>query len=85
MTGGECKMVVVITRQGVDYMVELTTGWRFVRFEPPVKQLFGGVNPDDAYTDKGFTDQTIVKAAVEWAEGQKVYDGNPLQVQFIKE
>ena len=77
-------MELVITQQGFDYMVELKSGMAGVYYDPPVKQLFGGVNPDDAYTDGGFKPDTIIPAAEDWASKQKIYDGKPLKVRVIK-
>ena len=59
-------MKVVITKTGFDYEVELRPDCG--RFLPEVKQLFGGKNPNDAYTDNAFDDTTIRQAAVRWAE-----------------
>lgn len=59
-------MKVVITKTGFDYEVELRPDCG--RFLPEVKQLFGGKNPNDAYTDRAFDDTTIRQAAVRWAE-----------------
>lgn len=78
-------MDLVITMQGFDYMVELKSGLAGVYYDPPIKQLFGGVNPYDAYTDGGFTPDTIVEAAEKWAKDQSIFDGKPLKVRVIKE
>lgn len=59
-------MKVIITKTEYDYMVELKPD--FGNYVPEVKQLFGGKNPNDAYTDNAFDDTTIRQAAVRWAE-----------------
>lgn len=78
-------MELVITQQGFDYMVELKTGMRGVYFDPPVKQLFGGVNPDDSRTWGGYHPHEIIHAARLWAIDQEVYDNKPLKVKIVKE
>ena len=72
-------MKLVITKVGFDYMVELKPALKGSQFVPPVKQLFGGVNPNDAYTDKGYTDLTIEKAALEWARSHKISVGRTIK------
>lgn len=72
-------MKLVITKVGFDFMVELKPALKGSQYLPPVKQLFGGVNPDDSYTDNGYTELTIEKAAVKWARDQKISQGKTIK------
>lgn len=59
-------MKIFITKIGTDFDVEIRPDYG--RFEPEVHQLFGGKDPNDAYTDSAFDESTIRLAAARWAE-----------------
>lgn len=58
----------VVTRDGYDYKMEIVPVAKYIKFEPPLTGELRGVNPDDAYTNNGYTDATIRKGVKEFAD-----------------
>lgn len=58
----------IVTRDGYDYRMEIVPVAKYIKFEPPLTGELRGVNPDDAYTNNGYTDATIRKGVREFAD-----------------
>lgn len=58
----------IVTRDGYDYIMEVVPVAKYIKFEPRLTGELRGVNPDDAYTNNGYTDATIRKGVREFAD-----------------